>query len=242
MTATPTSIIPQQGMALGSGTVLFAQPASGNGGTALYAYDETSAGPRFTMLTPVTLLTSGIFAVNPTYGPPSSWFVFDSGNDCELAQIVVTGGVPALGNTVPISSCGVYVWGTTASGQVVAATASQPDAVDVYSLGSGSATHVAQLLGNVEPGPAPIADATFPFSVVGWFGADSMGGVACLASHPDYCWPLPEGNTTVLAASATAPTADGSFALDSVGNYSASMFTISFLHTMGSGTRPQPLP
>jgi hypothetical protein len=234
------------GGARGTATVILATQNASHPTSqpALYAYDEVAGSPRLTQLTPEAS-NSQLQLLDPAIGNASTWFAYTNGTTtCSFAQLAYVGGVPALANqaSCPASSVtGMPTWGVTGNGGVVVPIGYSLN-YDLYLLGATGAARVSHSNTQASAYQGPVTDrSSWPFPIVGWYGADAVGGFACLASHPDRCWSVPIGQKFQLAASATSPNTDGSFALVGL-SVAGTIETVSILRTMGGGDRPQPMP
>ncbi len=226
--------------ARGSGTVVLAVPTGGTPG--LYAYDEVGGQPRFTQLIPPTN-GLGVFPLDPQTGPPTQWFDYGTGTNCTIAKLATVNGAPALANQIPCQySFNVHPIGLTGDGSLVESdvSLSTPNVANYYLLGATTGALIAQFASSgTGAGPRMITDLSVPGSpIVGWVGTDMLGPVACLASHPDWCWALPPAPFYGLEGNAGPP--DGSIMVEA-GTTSGTTATLTIIRSLDHGNRPQPL-
>jgi hypothetical protein len=233
MTPTGTTLEDAIGGVRGNLTILFSRDVSVPGSNPrVLAYDEVSGAPRLTPLTPaLPSSSSGLYLLDPPHGT-SPWFSFGDTSACYTARAVYSSGAPTLDQQA--TDC-LSIVGTRGNGDWVMMNGDRT----VFTATNSAITRVAQGGAQLFPRLEMIHDTTsYPWPVVGWQGADSLGAFACLASHPDRCWTFPSNldSAQVLDASASAD----SFALMTYA-VEGTTATEAIIRTIGTGNRPQPL-
>jgi hypothetical protein len=202
---------------------------------AVYAYDEVAGAPRLTMISPEH---SGqlVRALDAPDAPQSPWFVYYTPSACTLGRLGVVGGVPALSaSTACTNGMSVDVQGVTSTGKLVV---EELGAKGVIYLLDATVTKVVDAEDFVNGG---VLREEGTNHVYGWIGVDHQGaGYACLASHPDRCWRAPSSTGTYATGHWGENGAPDSMTIVTH-TMSGSAFTLSYVRSIGTGTRPQPL-